>query len=299
MDLRHACEAMSDVTQHLGTWLSRQPGVGEESATDWLLFELSEQIPWIQYRKFNRFQEARTTGADWDWWFVDHDFSLALTVQAKKVSGSGDNYPALAYSNRYGLQLEKLRERARNENLLPFYCLYHRFVWEDIMCRGRRSGEDGAFLAAADSLYNDFVAHGRRPVSAQDLLVKANPLSCILCCPLVAQNRAARVRDVYQYLRSYYPEAFDHEATNGREEPGLHAEPPAYVRVLLEAEDVAPEWFETEFRVQLPDTDALVVVDLTRRMTGNSSSDPIQTDPVLLRREIQRQRALDDPSQGL
>jgi hypothetical protein len=267
MDLRHACEVMSDTTQRLGTWLSRQPGVGEESATDWLLFELSERIPWIQYRKFTRFEEAKNTGADWDWWFVDQNLSLGLTVQAKKLARNGDNYPALAYSNRYGLQMERLRERARNENLLSFYCLYHHHIdREDMMCRGRRAGRDGAFLAAADGLYRDFVAIGRRSVAARDLLAKANPLSCILCCPLVAQNGASSVRDVYHYLREYYSDAFDREDTNRREEPGLHAEPPNYVRVLVEAAHEVPEWFEPEFRGQLPDADAVVVVDLRRRL---------------------------------
>src|SRR4051812_39766278 len=99
------CQAFHSTLRELATWMRKQSGVGEESLTDWLLFQLSERIPRLRYIKFTRHREARVTGADWEWWFVGLTASLGIRVQAKRLA-LGDNYPALAYSNKYGLQIE-------------------------------------------------------------------------------------------------------------------------------------------------------------------------------------------------
>ena len=67
-------------------WLVRQPSVKEESITDWLLFDISENIKSVYYQAFTRHEEARKTGADWEWWFVFRDFAMKLRIQAKKLT---------------------------------------------------------------------------------------------------------------------------------------------------------------------------------------------------------------------
>jgi hypothetical protein len=47
-----ACTVVSQLCGELGVWLRRQPSVGEESLTDWLLYQLTERAAWIRYLKF-------------------------------------------------------------------------------------------------------------------------------------------------------------------------------------------------------------------------------------------------------
>jgi hypothetical protein len=107
------CNAIKALSAQVHHWMTRQPAVGEESLTDWLLFEVSERLPQVRYHKFNRFEEARASGADWDWWFVGNRVSMGWRVQAKKLKKDSDNYADIARANRFGLQIEKLLEIIR------------------------------------------------------------------------------------------------------------------------------------------------------------------------------------------
>ena len=111
------CKEVKKISEHIREWISEQPAVKEESLTDYLLFQMSERVPRIRYKAFSRQVEAKTTGADWEWWFVlSDDCAYKLRVQAKK--GFSDNYPHIAHCNRYGLQIEKLLEDAIMQNSL-------------------------------------------------------------------------------------------------------------------------------------------------------------------------------------
>src|SRR5688572_28073418 len=95
---QQACTESRSIGQELGNWVRRQPAIGEESATDWLLYQMSERIPRVAYRKFTRHQEARSTGADWEWWLILHGGAVAMRVQAKKLVVNSDNYSGIAYA---------------------------------------------------------------------------------------------------------------------------------------------------------------------------------------------------------
>jgi len=58
--------------------MRKQPEVKEESLTDWLLFDVSQKISRITYKSFPRHEEARRTGADWEWWFLFSSFSFTV-----------------------------------------------------------------------------------------------------------------------------------------------------------------------------------------------------------------------------
>jgi hypothetical protein len=266
-----SCKKLTAVSRRVALWISHQAAVGEESVTDWILFEISRRLRSVRYVKFTRLEEGRTTGADWEWWFVSRRLSLGMRIQAKMVNWDADNYPALAYANRYGLQIEKLREDAARRGLLAFYALYGdgRHV-DGLACRGMPDvgRGQGVFLSDANKLYRRHVEAGRSQVGGADLLEGSSPLSCFACCPLV--QWAPGVEGLYEYIRRFHVEAVDGGGDlipEGRWTPGdrmgLHPDPPRYVSSLLQSEDGSVlSWWEREFDIPSDEARALLVFDL-------------------------------------
>jgi hypothetical protein len=260
------CKSLSDVSREVGTWLQAQPFVGEESITDWLLYELSKRLPFVQYYKFSRHQEAKTTGADWEWWIVSNIYSIAFRIQAKRISSEKDNYKSIAYTNRYGLQIEKLIESSQKDNFLSFYSLYTtKNMNQKVRCRWKSDAGigEGIFLAGAEDLYEEFVKTGRCKVDADELIALSNPLSCLFCCPMTINKNSQTVNGLYDYLRNYYPRTIERSNSFRENEPGLHEEVPSYIRSLLEAEQrEIPDWWESEYSNQFKDINSLVLFDM-------------------------------------
>ena len=244
-----------------------QPSVGEESITDWLLYTLSSNIASLKYKKFTKHQEARTTGADWEWWMVGRRKSIRLRIQAKKLKPKSDNYPSLAYSNAYGLQIDKLLSDASSTNALAFYAFYSKPVASNFLCGGNpstRITHPSVLLAAAKTLESQFIKPARKYVSAADVASNSNPYECLVCCPLSMSHGNSSVQAIYEHIQHYYQEAIEaEERSNSTAPTGLHDEVPQYVRTLLESEsgDI-PEWWESEFSRQLPQVDSIMVWDL-------------------------------------
>lgn len=259
------CRILVDVARKLALWIRKQPAIGEESATDWLLYELSERIPWVHYRKFTRHEEARVTGADWEWWFVSHSCSLGLRVQAKKVIDGGDHYQGLAHTNRNGLQIEMLLENARRSNLLAFYTLYYQSLNSiSVKCEGKPSAGlgEGIFFTGASTLYEKFIKPGRARVEAQGIIGESNPLSCLLCCSMIRSQALDPVGRIYQHLRHYFPDSAIDPNTNV-DQQGMHLKPPQYIVSFLEhSDEELPAWWEGEFRSSIENTKALLVFDM-------------------------------------
>jgi hypothetical protein len=177
------CREVFDISCRVSRWLFRQPGVGEESLTDWLLYEIANRLPFVYYLKFTRRQEARESGADWEWWFIGRKVSLGLRIQAKKLAVKPDYYPVLAYTNAHGLQIERLIESANASNLLPFFALYHGTNKPpSIRCKDYIDAGlwEGVFLASATELYERFIMH-RVKVERTDLLEMSDALSGMFC----------------------------------------------------------------------------------------------------------------------
>ena len=64
----NACTEFAKAARYVRDWLVHQPNVKEETLTDWLLYRISRQLASVYYIAFSRHQEARVTGADWEWW---------------------------------------------------------------------------------------------------------------------------------------------------------------------------------------------------------------------------------------
>jgi len=264
--LRQACTESVRVASRVAHWIGRQPTVGEESITDWLLFEVSERLPWVCYKKFTRHAESRESGADWEWWFVSRRRSLGLRVQAKKVTAGIDHYQGLAHTSRTGLQIELLIDAARRDNRLPFYALYHCPTGPPTVRCGGQNGagkDEGVFFADAGSLYTRFLKPGRAKVEADALIAHSNPLSCLFCCPMATQHGNDPVDGVYNQIFAYFADGLRETANSNVDRPGIEERPPQYVQALLEQAErgVVPAWWEQEFAASLRETNALLVFD--------------------------------------
>ena len=259
------CRELTALSEEVYRWAVAQPSVGEESLTDWLLYTASERMPYVAYHKFTRHEEARESGADWDWWFVDGQHALGLRIQAKRLRVSKDLYPSLAHSNRHGLQIDKLRESASDSNLIPLYSFYSsESKPSSILCRGRavRPSGQGIFLAAASSVHEMLFSGVRRQIAADQLVAIANPLPCVACCPIALKSGSASpVSGLLRHLEEYFPSEFDSSTGN---RIGMHDHPPDYVASLLrgEREEMGDAW-EQEFTQGVTGTKAILAFSLS------------------------------------
>ncbi|MGB7061789.1 MAG: DUF6615 family protein [Candidatus Zixiibacteriota bacterium] len=260
------CEKLKTSSVYVRDWIERQPAVKEESITDWLLYEVSEKIGGIIYRAFTRHQEARETGADWEWWFLFPAFSAKMRVQAKKIDPGKDNYPAIAHTNRYGLQIEKLLQDSKGKNFIPLYAFYT-CLQEEVMC-GRRINDEGVYAVGGNRVYTDFVQNGKRTVQPSDILARSVPLSCFLCCPLSQEGSSWFIRFLSRYYGGEIGRGPEQEGPFDAEEeiPGIYRQVPKYVSSFIEhARERLPDWWEQEFRGYLEGANALVVYDVRKR----------------------------------
>ena len=115
------CILLKESSVYIRNWIDKQSNVKEESLTDWLLFEVSNKIKRITYKAFSRNEEAKITGADWEWWFLFKSNSYKFRVQAKKIKTNGDNYSSIAFSNKYGFQINKLISDSIDNNSILIY----------------------------------------------------------------------------------------------------------------------------------------------------------------------------------
>jgi hypothetical protein len=254
------CQEFINASKYIYKWLDNQPSVNEESLTDWLLYNLSDKLPAIKYIQFTRHQEARVTGADWEWWFVDKNHALSLRIQAKKIKENTDNYSSIAYTNKYGLQIEKLIDDAESKNFLPFYTFYYApKITPPILCEGMTWGktDTGIFISSATTIYDKFIIKGKTKIKDTDILDYSNPLHCLVCC-----QSAQSVQNVYDHIQRYYPKNPDNNKQGFIEK----SEIPQYVKVLLESKGKEiHSWFEEEFHQNTKEIKALIVVDLSQK----------------------------------
>jgi hypothetical protein len=157
------CTAFREASREIRNWITDQPGVKEESLTDWLLRDISKRVKNVYYSSFSRKTEARVTGADWEWWFLFDCGSYRMRVQAKKLSPTSDNYAGLAHTNKYGLQIEKLISDSIAVNAMPLYALYSAAKYSPICPKG--DDTEGVYIAGARAIRSNLLSGGIRKVS--------------------------------------------------------------------------------------------------------------------------------------
>jgi len=262
------CEKFKEASEYVHTWLTGQPAVGEESITDWILFELSRSLPELKYTKFTRHKEASTTGADWEWWIVDNECAIKMRIQAKKIISGKDNYAGLAYKRGSGSQIKKLIQDAEKENFIPFYALYSAAkTTPKVICGGQHNSanQQGIFISSAQLLFDKYIENGKFRVEESNILSHSNPLHCMACCSMYSPHDGnPSASSFYKYIKGYYGESLQNGNQRlNNQRLGWHENTPSYVTSLLEMEDSEiPDWWEKEFRYQLDGFNSLVILDL-------------------------------------
>jgi hypothetical protein len=255
------CQVFTDAAAYVGNWITRQPAVKEESLTDWLLFEISQKLPNVHYLAFSRHVEARKTGADWEWWFLFQNGAYRYRIQAKKSNSTGDNYSSIAYTNQYGLQIDKLLSDARTVNAIPAYVVFTASQSPSRMKCGGMVRSIGAFSIGAQEVYSQFIAPGKTSIDESRLLASSIPLQCFACCPYMSETDS-----MDDFINSYFQTEYETLTQgNSNRRPGFHRELPAYASALLEHRKGSPAWIDQEFAAQVQDFNSLIVYDLRER----------------------------------
>lgn len=201
-----------DCSEHIYNWIRDQNHVKEESLTDWLLYEISQQCPLVYYKAFSRHEEAQN-GSDWEWWVLTSDSNnlnkfnaYRFVVQAKKLlSNNQDNYRIINYTNHYGTQIDLLLDFAKNRNALPLY-MYYSIGTPDILkqienvtylsestIRWCESCTNGCFLTLDSDVYDLVYKTARKKISDCQLLNHSFKLSLLDigfdCCGIEIDKR--------------------------------------------------------------------------------------------------------------
>lgn len=254
------CKVFGECSAYVKNWIGKQPEVGEESITDWLLFNISEKLPYIKYKQFSRYVEGRQTGADWEWWFFfSNTQSFAARVQAKKIRLIKDNYSGLAHTTQGSLQIDKLIKDARTKGMAAFYAFYTNSE-SKTLCKGNGKGS-GVYWSEANRVRMEFIQKGRKKVTDSNVLAISNPIECLFCCPLTFKKQYG-VQGFKKYLESYFPTYNKQdENSNIRVENLGFQKTPNHISTLLENQEV-PDWYENEFRNRIDGIKSIIVVDM-------------------------------------
>jgi len=261
--MKNDCKELRKCCLYIRKWIKQQPSVKEESITDWLLFSISEKINKISYKAFSRNEEAKHTGADWEWWFIFNEYSYKMRVQAKKIKINKDNYASLAYTNKYGLQIDKLIQNSEEENFIPFYAFYTSKA-DNVRCRMGITDE-GVYMAGGNNIYNKFILSGKKRINYDDILKESTPLSCFLCCPLgkKGMNRIGFLRFLAEYFSFENKKNKSNKNSNNYEYfLGQYEETPNYIQsfIKLKREGIPDSW-EKEFQHEIKNINSLSVYD--------------------------------------
>ena len=170
--------SVSKISRHIREWIIDQANVGEESITDYLLWQIKLAVPNTVYKKWTKKQE-NANGADWDWYIITNAYTAQLTIQAKRLKSPGKNYTGINHDS--GNQINNLLQIAAQKNFLPLFALYSREDGD--ACRGKVTGEGVQIAAAQKVSALHSAAITTHKIQTKDLLADAIPLSCLFNCP--------------------------------------------------------------------------------------------------------------------
>jgi hypothetical protein len=254
--MKSACEAVQEACDYIREWVERRPTLQEESITDWLLDFVSKECNYVHYLAFNRYEEARITGADWEWWILFSDaYALRIRVQAKRLY-EADNRSGIGYANKHGFQHTKLIDDSASVNAVPFYCFY-----APKEATTRCKNLDSSVLVSEATLVRQLFFDGvSNPISGDQVAQICVPLRCLFCCPLTRRG------DWRHFFSQYFSDVRKSEELASKNQrdlpPGVYLEIPAFVESLLNSNLTDKTWIESEFRHELGGICGLLVIDL-------------------------------------
>jgi hypothetical protein len=184
------CSQLTNSAESVKGWFRRQPGVNEESITDWLLDDISSKERTVGYKQFTKSEESNLTGADWERWFIlSHKKFFSAVIQAKKLFPNEDNYSGImrkpkvtATRPKTELQIKTFRKFAKNNGFAALYAFYS---LETVSKCPIGKGTEGVFITQADLIHRLFVRTRKRKILPPKVVIQCVPLSCMICCPLL------------------------------------------------------------------------------------------------------------------
>ena len=233
------CESFSRLSRQ--TWnllrnsIDMRFKIGEESITDWLLFELKRRHEYeVTIWKCNRYEEGKKTGADWLWWFIARNFGFGIQIQAKKLKAQTQRFEHLKklVGNSDVLQVDKLIDSAKSESppLHPMYCFYSYCSADNLPWPNYRHNSRfdrrlyGCTLANAVSI-RELIKSGKDHLS--DIGPLSFPWSRIVC-----NKMDTRTSDPLPYRVKRIIELYSEEA---KHIPNVTGDLPPYVEIILSA----------------------------------------------------------------
>lgn len=248
------CKHLKNISLDILEWIKKQENVKEESITDWLLYQMGERITNITSVTFSRHEEAKVTGADWEWWIIYPHRSYKFRVQAKKITATKSVYQALNYKE--GKQIEKLIKDAKETNSIPLYALYTNSISKS-RCPKRFKNE-GVYLVGAFEIKESIIDPKKTKVTSNELLEESIPLSCILCCELILHE------DIKSFLKNYFfaytNEEFEYK--NGSH-IGEYKELPGYIESIMQNNKISSEEIQQQYSNEINGINSITIIDFS------------------------------------
>lgn len=188
-----------------------------------------------------------------------------------------DNYPLVHYSNRHGLQIELLIEKAKLYNAFPLYMFYSATEPEIEKQKGNlhlippeimewcSNCSNGCFLSDAYTVY-DLVSCGRKRLPDIELLnhsFKLSLLDKLFIYPVSSRNRLLSKfnQELIEVLESR-EKGSQYRAPNTSGIKHFGKGIPDYLSLFIERHSEDISWLETEMKHSLPDVGGIGVIDL-------------------------------------
>jgi hypothetical protein len=256
------CQISRDANDYITGWMNRQPEVKEESITDWLLDFYTQHTNEIRYYQFNRYEEGRHTGADWDWWILLRNGCFKLRIQAKKIRLGHNHYTDLTRNNQNGFQIDILLNSSSEYNFYPLYSIYGHSEGVERCQHPKRPLS--LHICSAQEVYDLIFNAPRRRINSSDILQLTIPLECLFCCPLVRDGAGIGPRKLFDHYFGIPPLGRNNEEQddNFNRNRGFEQNVPRNIASLFEMKETNDNSIGLieEYRSMYPGSKALGII---------------------------------------
>ncbi len=177
------CDTNKKLSNRVKEFIDNVSDVGEESITDFLVWqwkEIDSRFNAIKVSKFTKHQEHMLTGADFEMelWVISDTHATPLLFQAKKILKEHDSYlNKLRYKNNTSSQLQKLQNYSKTTNKVPYYMFYTSA--EQIINKCQEPYQDfGIFVMPADTVQQLTTNKANTRLSKSQILSLSTPFHC-------------------------------------------------------------------------------------------------------------------------
>lgn len=275
-----------EISRECYDWLNKQPNVKEESLTDWLLYQADTRSDKVFYKSFTRNEESHI-GADWEWWILTENkcglSAYRLLIQAKKLKKKEDNYKAITYGNRNGMQIDLLLLSAFKRQALPLYAYYvcshpdikeqlnnFSFIDEHII-KWCENCTNGVYLSSAASIKKRVIEQPKRRITEKELVNNSLGLSLLDLLFKDKPESKNNPSDFFDILNKHYSDLYrihmqrnnDYNTEYAYEHNGFkysYKQFPRYLTTIIERQGRDIDWLESEFHYDLEGLSGIAII---------------------------------------